>query len=104
MEETLKKPQPTPAAEPTAPSKKFQPGAHALKFWLMPFVCFASFGFSTRFGSVISTLSRFVLLCFFILAGYFNVTPERERTSDAYDGFYTVYGIDNSGHYWFYKQ
>ena len=85
MEETLKKPQPAPAAEERkrtarAHSGKINLGAHALKFWLMPFVCFASFGFPTRFGSVVSILSGFAPLCFFILCGYFNVTSEPKRT------------------------
>lgn len=54
--------------------------ADMLKFWLMPFVCFASFGFPTRLGNVISILSGFAPLCFYLLCGYFILSEDVKQT------------------------
>lgn len=47
--------------------------ADALKFWLMPFVCILCFGFPTRYGGIVSVLSGFAPLCFFLLSGFFGL-------------------------------
>lgn len=60
----------------------YYPEADALKFWLMPFVCFHCFGFPTSLGRAVSALSGFAPLCFFILCGFFALKggeDEQER-------------------------
>ena len=54
------------------------PGADALKFWLMPFVCFLCFGLPESLGKVVSVLSGFAPLCFYILCGFFALTGNQE--------------------------
>ena len=55
--------------------------ADRLRFWLMPFVIFVLFGFPT-FGSsgvvsgYIQNLSKFVIPTFFVLSGFFILTPD----------------------------
>lgn len=55
--------------------------ADRLKFWLMPFAIFVLFGFPT-FGSsgvvsgYIQNLSKFVIPTFFVLSGFFILTPD----------------------------
>ena len=49
-----------------------------LKFWLMPFVYFALLGFPTRYGSYVTFFSNFAAPAFFILCGFFNLTPDKE--------------------------
>ena len=54
--------------------------ADILKFWLMPFAMFVFFGFPTAVGEYVRTLSGFVAPCFFILSGFFILTPnDQER-------------------------
>ena len=45
-------------------------GLDAMKFWLMPFICFASFGFYAPFGDLVARLSLFASIAFYILCGY----------------------------------
>lgn len=59
--------------------RRYYESADALKFWLMPFVCIACFGFPTRFGGEIAALSGFAPLCFFILCGFFTLTGEEDE-------------------------
>lgn len=54
-------------------------GANALKFFLMPFMCFMLFGFpGATVGGIVATMSRFVAQAFFILCGFFVLTQDRE--------------------------
>ena len=53
------------------PQELYYPAADTLKFWLMPFVCVACFGFPSRYGSLVSALCGFAPLCFYILCGFF---------------------------------
>ena len=46
-------------------------GADILRFWLVPFACFAAFGLPDRWGSLIGQFSRFAPLAFYILCGFF---------------------------------
>ena len=50
---------------------------NALKFLLMPFVCFAGFGLPGQVGSYISKLSMFAAPTFFIICGFFHARNER---------------------------
>lgn len=55
-------------------------GASALRFWLMPFMCFMLFGFSEgAVGTITATLCRFVVPASFILSGFFVLCPDREE-------------------------
>lgn len=70
----------TPVEEARRRRRGYRPSADALKFWLMPFVCIACFGFPTRYGTIVATLSGFAPLCFYILCGFFALTGgEREQ-------------------------
>lgn len=54
-------------------------GLDALKFWLMPFVCFASFGFpALSYGNTIRSLSLFASIAFYILCGFAEAYGEKE--------------------------
>lgn len=55
-------------------------GINALRFLLMPFVCFACFGLPGRVGGIISNLSMFAAPTFFILCGFFHARNERTGT------------------------
>ena len=61
------------------PRLPYLPAADALKFWLMPFVCFLCFGFPSRYGGNIAALSGFAPLCFYILCGFFTLTGESDE-------------------------
>ena len=50
--------------------------ADTLKLLLMPFVMFVFFGFPTAAGGYIQTLSNFAAPAFFILSGFFILTPD----------------------------
>lgn len=55
--------------------------ADRLRFWLMPFVIFVLFGFPTFGGAgvvsgYIQNLSKFVIPTFFVLSGFFILTPD----------------------------
>lgn len=69
-------------APPRASEFYYHDGLNALKFWLMPFVCFASFPFTFPYGEYISGLSLFAPLAFYILCGYISAGSEQEK------GFY----------------
>lgn len=66
--------------EKKANGLKYYQAVDALKFWLMPFVCFISFGFPFRYGYLVSTLSGFAPLCFFILSGFFALIDGDENS------------------------
>lgn len=51
-------------------------GADLLKFFLMPFICFWSFGFPDGVG-LVAALSGFAIPAFFILSGYFVLVEHR---------------------------
>lgn len=51
-------------------------GVNLLKFWLMPFVCFALFGLPDTWGTAVSQLSNFAAAAFFILTGYLQTENE----------------------------
>ena len=53
-------------------------GANILKFFLMPFVCFASFGFPGPFGNYVSRLSLFAPIAFYILCGFLSAAREND--------------------------
>ena len=53
-------------------------GANILKFFLMPFVCFASFGFPGPFGNYVSRLSLFAPIAFYILCGFLSAAHEND--------------------------
>lgn len=55
-------------------------GADTLKFLLIPFVCFWSFGFPDGIG-LVSVLSGFAIPAFFLLTGYFVLEPDRDVRS-----------------------
>jgi surface polysaccharide O-acyltransferase-like enzyme len=52
-------------------------GADTLKFLLIPFVCFWSFGFPDGRG-IVATFSGFAIPAFFILSGYFVLGPDKD--------------------------
>ena len=64
--------------------KTYHRGADALKFLLMPFVCFACFGLPGRVGFYIAQLSQFAPAAFFLLCGYF--AAENEQTGNDRSG------------------
>lgn len=53
-------------------------GINILKFWLMPFVCFASFGFPGPYGAFVSRLSLFAPIAFYILCGFLLSAKEKD--------------------------
>lgn len=53
-------------------------GAGYLRFFLMAFVCFWSFGFPEPTG-FLGAISGFAIPCFFILSGYFVLTNKKEE-------------------------
>ena len=53
-------------------------GVDKLKFFLIPFVCFATFGFPTVFGSYVKVLSQFAAPAFYILCGFFMFGKDDE--------------------------
>ena len=60
---------------------KYSGLADLIKFCLMPFVFFAILGFPTfgGVGNYVSALSNFASLSFFILCGFFTLTPDRNK-------------------------
>ena len=57
-------------------TKIYYDRADSLKFWLMPFVCFACFGLKGHIGSYIANLSRFAAITFFVLCGFFSAESD----------------------------
>ena len=58
---------------------KIGKGANALRFLLLPFMCFVLFGFpGDDIGGIVSTLSRFTAPAFFILYGFFVLVGDRD--------------------------
>lgn len=71
--------------------------ADVLKFWLMPFVFFVLFGFPTKYGSYISTLSNFAAPAFFILSGFFILTTDdavrRKKLKNAIKRYFIFFAV-----------
>lgn len=57
-------------------TKPYYCSADALKFFLMPFVCFACFGLPGQIGNYIANLSRFTAPTFFVLCGFFSAISD----------------------------
>lgn len=57
----------------------YNSGINALKFWLMPFVCIATFGFPSEYGALIARLSLFAPLSFYILCGFAGAVGEQKE-------------------------
>ena len=54
-------------------------GANMLKFFLMPFVCFISFGFQGPHGYYVMRLSLFAPIAFYILCGFMLAAKEEKH-------------------------
>lgn len=57
----------------------YNDGLNSLKFWLMPFICLASFPVVGRFMTYVSRLSLFASIAFFILCGFSAAAGEKEE-------------------------
>ena len=62
---------------PVADDMPHNRGADTLKFLLIPFICFWSFGFPDGQG-IVSSLSGFAVPAFFILSGYFVLGQDKD--------------------------
>ena len=62
---------------PVADDMPHNRGADTLKFLLIPFICFWTFGFPDGQG-IVSSLSGFAVPAFFILSGYFVLGPNKD--------------------------
>ena len=80
MDTSTKVPQ---TIEPERTYHRTYRGANVLKFFLMPFVCFASFGFLGAYGNIVSRLSLFAPIAFYILCGFLS-TAKEERHPEIY--------------------
>ena len=61
-----------------AVSSRAYRGANILKFFLMPFVCIASFGFPGPYGDLVGRLSLFAPIAFYILCGFLSAAGEKD--------------------------
>ena len=69
---------PTDTGDATHSKRIRHKGFDAMKFWLMPFVCFASFGFYVPFGDLFARLSLFAPIAFYIICGYTAAMNEQK--------------------------